>query len=437
VRDTAIISIIVFFSLAALRKPWIGVMLWTWVGIMNPHRYGWMSATLPLAALVAGCTLLGAMISKDRRTNPFDTAPAVVLLLFVLWICLTYPFAINREASFEMWSRVMKIDFMIFVTLLLLNSQRHIMIFLWVVVASLGFYGVKGGLFTLFTGGNYRVWGPPGGFIEDNNSLALALIMTIPLMHFLRSQLVKTWQKHAMTLVMLLTALAALGSHSRGALLGLGAMVFVLWTRSTKKLSTGAMIALAAVAMLAFMPEAWEERMASISAFQEDASALGRINAWWMAWHLAADRFAGGGFSIYDAATFAMYAPNPEDVHAAHSIYFQVLGEHGFIGLFLFMLMWWLVWRMAGQLRRNGQLRPKTRWVSDLAAMCQVSLAGYAVGGAFLSLSYFDLPYDILALVILARRYLDGQRDPDHAAAGVSLGVDTTVANAAAGARRT
>lgn len=133
---------------------------------------------------------------------------------------------------------------------------------------------------------------------------------------------------------------------------------------------------------------------------------MGRINAWLMAFNLAKDRFFGGGYSVYNPITFARYAPNPLDVHAAHSIYFQVLGEHGFIGLALFIVLWVTVWRWAGWLRRNGRATPETSWVADLGALTQVSLVGYAVGGAFLSLAYFDLPYNLLVLVVVARRLL-------------------------------
>lgn len=105
--------------------------------------------------------------------------------------------------------------------------------------------------------------------------------------------------------------------------------------------------------------------------------------------------------------TFALYAPDPTDVHAAHSIYFMVLGEHGFVGLTLFLLLWILVWRSAGRLRTQGRQLSQTMWLSHLGAMCQVSLAGYAVGGAFLSLSYYDLPYNILILGVLGCRWID------------------------------
>ena len=134
---------------------------------------------------------------------------------------------------------------------------------------------------------------------------------------------------------------------------------------------------------------------------------MGRINAWWMAFNLAKDRFFGGGFAISTQIVFAQYAPIPEDIHAAHSIYFQVLGEHGFVGLGLFLLLWLLVWRSASWLRTHGQKEAASAWTADLGAMCQASMAAYAVGGAFLSLAYFDLPYNILVLLAVARRWVE------------------------------
>jgi probable O-glycosylation ligase (exosortase A-associated) len=141
--------------------------------------------------------------------------------------------------------------------------------------------------------------------------------------------------------------------------------------------------------------------MHTITHYQEDASAMGRINAWWMAWNLAkAHPLFGGGFEIYDAPTFARYAPEPGNIHAAHSIYFQVLGEHGFVGLFLFLAIWWFTWRTANWIRKHTTPQGENRWAYHLAAMSQVGLVGYFVGGAFLSLAYFDLPYYIMVMLV-------------------------------------
>lgn len=408
-RDTLALGFIAACVIGALLHPWIGILAWTLIGIMNPHRYSWAASTLPIAAALVIATLVGILLTRDRVRLVF-TPTMGVLALFMIWMCITLPFSIFFDQSLEMWKRVMKIDFMIFVAAAVLYSRKHIMALTWVLVGSLAFYGIKGGIFTIATGGNYMVWGPPESFVEGNNELALALVMTIPLMRFLQLQMRPAWARHAMTLGMLLTATSALGTHSRGALLALVAMAVVLWSRTRHKFVSFAVLTFIGIALIAFMPGQWEDRMGTIVNYEHDESAMGRINAWWMAYNLASDRFFGGGFWIYRHAIFLQYAPIPEDIHAAHSIYFQVLGEHGFVGLALFLLLWAMVWRSAGWLRRNGVKQQESAWTSDLGSMIQASIAGYAIGGAFLSLAYFDLPYNLLLLVVIARRWVEQKR---------------------------
>jgi probable O-glycosylation ligase (exosortase A-associated) len=306
-----------------------------------------------------------------------------------------------------MFMRVMKILFMIFVALIVLHEKRHIVWLVWILALSIGFYGIKGGIFTLATGGNFIVWGPPESFIEGNNEIALALVVIIPLFYFLHDFYSNKWIKRALIAAMGLCAIASLGSHSRGALLAIGAMGVFLWWRSDKKLIVGPILILLAIASLAFMPADWWARMETISTYQQDASAMGRINAWHAMWNLAKEHVFGGGFDIYTPEIFQRYAPVPEDVHAAHSIYFQVLGEHGFIGLFLYLLIGMLTWRSASWIYRNTKADLEMKWAASLASMCQVSMLGFAVGGAFLSLAYFDLPYDVLVVVVILRRLVE------------------------------
>ena len=223
--------------------------------------------------------------------------------------------------------------------------------------------------------------------------------------------------------LMVLSAVAALGTQSRGALIAIVAMAGMLWWRNRNKAVFGVLIAIIGIGIVAFMPSTWESRMMSITEYEQDGSAMGRINAWWMAWNLAKANFIGGGFDIYEPAVFQAYAPNPTDVHAAHSIYFQVLGEHGFVGLILFVAIWIAVWRSARRDTPHGRVTIRqTAWVADLGSMCQVSLVGYLVGGMFLSLAYFDLPYNVLVLVVAARRWLAERRA--EGAAGVSRPID-------------
>ena len=405
-RDLILAALLIYPMVMALRHPWIGVLGWTWVSIMNPHAFSWLLKDKPVAAAMAGAVMLGVLLTKDKRSF-FISRESGVLIAFMVWMCITLPFSFYLDASLPLWSRIMKIDFMILVAMVVLYSRKHIEALTWILVLSLAFYGVKGGIFTILTGGSYRVWGPEGTYIDGNNELAIALIMAIPLMRFLQQQATNKWVKRGLLMSMVLCAVAAIGSQSRGALLALGAMGVVLWWRGKHKLQVGLLFVVLAVALVIFMPASWTDRMHSIKTYEQDGSAMGRINAWWMAFNLAKSNLFGGGFMIYNPPVFAKFAPDPTDVHAAHSIYFMVLGEQGFIGLFLFLLIWALVWNKAGKLVREGRKLPQTQWLSDLGGMCQVSLVGYAVGGAFLSLSYYDLPYNLLILVVVAWRWYE------------------------------
>ncbi len=403
-RDVVVLALVAAGALAALRHPWLGVMLWTWVSIMNPHRMSWgVAYDAPVAQAAAIATLIGMLLTKDLRQSPFKGAPVAILALFCAWVTLSWGLGLDRADDYVQWSKVMKVYFMVFVGLALLHSKKHVLWLAAVCAGSIGLLGIKTGVFTLLSGGSDRVWGPPGTFIADNNEFGLALVVAIPLMRFLQMQLGAFWPRQVLTAVMLLCALGALGTQSRGALLAISAMSLLLWWRGKSRLLGGLVIGVAALLMLGFMPETWSDRMQTIGAYEEDGSAMGRISAWWNAWNLAFHYPTGVGFNAARPELFAQYSPYPELIQAAHSIYFQILGNHGFIGLAIFAALWLSTWRQAGWLRVNAAAVPQARWCADLGAMCQVALVGYAVGGAFLSLAYWDLPYDILMMVVIAR----------------------------------
>jgi len=328
----------------------------------------------------------------------------IAFFLFMCLITLSWVLGLDVAGDLEQWTKVMKIDVMVLVGLMLLHSKKHILAILWVSAGSLLLLGAKGGLFTLVLGGTERVWGPPGSFIEDNNEFGLALIMAIPLLRFLQMQLRWRSGRWLMTAGMLLCGVAAIGTQSRGALLAISAMVLVLWWRGKNRIVAGALIVMAVVAVLAFMPDKWYDRMNTIETYQQDSSAQERLAAWSASWNIARHYPLGIGFNIVNQDLFDRFSHNPEaGARAAHSIYFQVLGNHGFGGLFLFLMIWLITYRHAGWLRKRAAKIPEARWCADLGAMAQVSLVGYAVGGAFLSLAYFDLPYTIMMVVALAR----------------------------------
>lgn len=403
-RDLFVTAVVMASLPMILYRPYLGVLMWCWIGYMNPHRLSWGFATeFPFAMIIALVTVTAMLFSREEKRIPW-TRETVVLLLFILWMCLTTQFAFHPAAANEQLIKVLKIQFMTFVTLMLMKDKHRIKLLVWVIALSIGFYGIKGGIFTITSGGGNHVRGPNGTFIGGNNEIGLALIMTVPLLRYLQLQTQKRWLKWGMGIAIMLTVVSILGTQSRGALVGLAVMGTILIWKTRKRFVLLLLMGPVLYAAFQFMPESWHNRMSTIETYDQDQSAMGRINAWHFAFNLAKDRpLFGGGYNAFTPDIFARYAPNPEVVHDAHSIYFEVLGEHGFVGLALFLLLGWFAWRSCSVVKKQAKSHPEGQWIADLASMVQVSLVGYAASGAFLGLAYFDFYYHLIALVVLLK----------------------------------
>lgn len=408
-RDILVTAIVTGFVFMALFRPYVGTYGWAWLSLMNPHRgaFGFAYAT-PFASMVAGATLIGALFTRKRNPFPVNSI-TIIYVTFLVWMSLTSLFAMNTpEIVYERWLFVFKIHVMMFLTLVLLRGRQQIEALIWTVTFSIGFYGVKGGVWTLLTGGANRVWGPPDSMVEGNNELAVALTMLVPLMIYL----MRVAQSRVIRWIMLFCTLACgaaiLGTYSRGALIALAAMMFILGLKGQRPVLSTVVLACLLVAGVNFMPEKWTSRMETISTYEQDNSAMSRLYTWRTLWTLALDRpITGAGFATDNVAVFSKYAPQGDSpiegqTPVAHSIYFQALGEHGFPGLFLYLSLGFATWRTAARLTRDtkddAEFGP---WVPMLMKSVQISLVGFAAGGAFLTLVHFDMPYYFVAFVVL------------------------------------
>ncbi len=421
-RDIVITLLILGGVIPAIKWPWIGAVLFAWLSIMNPHRLAWGFAQYqPFAALIAACTLFGWIVSREPKRFPL--APLSGLLLaFAAWISLTTAFAISPADAMPFWKQTMKIFLMVAITMTLITDEKRLRVFIWVVVMSLAFFGIKGGLFTAMTGGGGLVFGPSGSVIAENNALALGLTMCVPLVRYLQLIEKRQWLRWALIAAQVLMMFSIVGSFSRGAFVAISVMLFALFVRSRKKLAVGLLGIGFIFIVVPFMPAVWHERMSSIQDYEKDASTQGRFMAWNFAYRLALDRpLVGGGFNVNEnVPLFFHYVPDADKVHSPHSIYFEVLGFHGFVGLFIFLAIGISLLRTCGTLIRIGKLRPELAWARELGAMVQVSAIGYAVGGAFLNLASFDFYYYVIAIVICARFILaKGLSDEELARVGL------------------
>ncbi len=409
-RDILVTAIIFGLVPFVLRSPRLGAYVWVWLAMMIPHRlaYGF-ARTMPFSHVIALSLLISFLFSKERRPFPVNSI-TVTQLLFVFWMTVTSFFALNTpEIVLERWLMVFKIHLMLMVTFMLIRERKYIDYLVWTMVISVGFYGVKGGIWTVMTGGGGRVWGPTGGVIYGNNELGLALTMLVPLLYYLFKTADRRWIRIGLAVSGVCICFSILGSQSRGALLALVTMALVLSLKGGHPIRGTLIIAVVLAVAVTFMPDTWSGRMSTIQSYEQDGSAMSRIYTWRTLWNLALDRpLVGAGFATDNFAVFAKYAP--PDIHnfwgravfVAHSIYFQALGEHGFPGLLLYVLLGFVTWRKASKLARETRDDPEFKtWVPLLMSMVQVSLAGFAVGGAFLTLVHFDMPYYIAGIVVL------------------------------------
>ncbi len=395
-----IVTMLVFGSIPLIfLQPYVGILVWSWLGYMNPHRLAWgFSTNFPFAMIVAVVTIVALVFSKEPKRIPW-TSESKLLLIFILWMVVTTYFSLYPDLAWIQLGKVVKIQIVIFLTLILINSREKIHALVWMIAVSLGFYGIKGGIFTITSGGGQRVQGPDGTFIGGNNEIGLALIMIIPLMRYLQLNTQRAWLRYGLIGAMVLSALAVFGTQSRGALVGIIAMGLFLLIKSRQKIVLITLLAVSIPVALAFMPQSWHERMGTIKTYEQDESVLGRIDSWKFAYQQAVDHpLTGGGFEVFYDRT------------DAHSIYFEILGEHGFVGLILFLSLGIMAWRTGTWVVKNCKDQPELKWLADLAAMLQVCVIGYAAGGAFLGLAYFDLYYHLIAMLAICKLlYLKAQ----------------------------
>lgn len=400
-RDLYITLIIFGLLPVVVMRPYVGTLLWTWMSLMAPHRLSWgFSFDFPFVQVIALASFLGIILSKEKKSFPL-MAPTIMFMLFTGWVCVTTVFALSPDFAQARLVFVMKVFALSYFALMTINTRERLHVLVWVIVLSIGFYGAKGGVFTLLSGGGNRVYGPEGSFIADNNHMALAMVMMVPLFRYLQLNSGPKLIRFGLGGAMGLTIVSALGSYSRGAMIALAVTLIALVARTRRRFLIGFLALAAFGGAVLFLPAAWHERMATVQDEEVDASVQGRFEIWALSFDVALDRpIVGGGFDmLYDLATYTRYGSSIKP-RTAHSITFQILGEHGFVGLALFLLIGITALIKAQSIRRSVKGVPHLQWAADMAGMCQVSLVGFFVAGQFLNVAYFDLIYLYVPLIV-------------------------------------
>ena len=410
-RDILLVLVFPALLYFIFRRPYIGVSLWIWSAMFFPNGWVWgFASSFRYNMLIAVATILSYVLQKNKLKTD-GSALTVLILFFFIWSTISSILTIsNPDVVWFEWNVFFKIVIFYVLCILTIKTKHHVNVFMWAISLSAAYFGAGEGLKYFVTIGGHTIEGIPGSRLSDRNELALALNMTIPIIIFLFTQTKSKWLKIALAGAISLNVLAILGSYSRGGLLGLLVLAGYFFLQSKRKVLVSILLIFAVSISSLFVSDEWTERMDTIETMDQDASFLGRVLAWKQATLMAIDHpIFGGGFKAgQNQVIWIMYEPEfykldfivdtsgftVNKAKAAHSIYFQVLGDQGFVGLCIFLIILLVAYRKLSWVTKHSQ----DEWVINLARMLKVSLVAYCAGGAALSLPYFDLSFALFAL---------------------------------------
>lgn len=388
----------------------MGILTWVWISLQSPQQL--IGAKIPTSLIIAICCVIALAFNRRYAQNPLNKL-TYIILIFLGHTAITTVFSVLPDQSFNLFDRLWKTIVLVFFIIMFMNTRTRIHAVVCIIVLSIGLLAVKAAIFTGVTGGGARIFGPRNSQIADNNHFGAAMVMTLPFAVYLVQQTADPMARMALRMGAAALPVAALFTYSRGALLALSSVSAVYWWNSKYKVRIAIAFVCVGLAGLPFMPERWIDRMSTIQNTTGgpeavDGSVQGRFDSWAAHWEMANRRpLIGGGFRTIEVLSVWATLSSAPTARAAHNSFFQVVGEHGFPGLFLFVLLLANGFLTAMRIRRRTKFMPQLSWAHGLATACLLSLTGYGVSSLALSLAYYDLFYVILALLACLKALVD------------------------------
>lgn len=420
-RDVFFLAMLPLLIYLMARRAFIALGMWIWTALFFPNAwlYG-IGANFRYNLIFTAVTILGYVLLKDKPKVHFGTLGTLIFLFFLWTLASTAMTEGYPEISWEIMTRFFKVILLFVFVVLIVDKKLHIDFFLWCVVLSVGFFGALEALKYIASGGGHKIEGFAGHVLGDRNELALAFVICLPICYYLLQQFGKEskWLRLGLLGLMGLLVTAIIGTQSRGGFIAMLVLAGYFFIKSDHKIVL-AVFAIILTAVLSQLVSAeWTSRMDTIGTADSDESFMGRVVAWKLSFILAMNHpVFGGGFKALENFTiwqtmsrdFFSYPffytgnalPDEHAPHAAHSVYFQVMGEHGFVGLAIYLAILVRAFLLARSIALRVKAHLELNWIVSLATMLQLSIFTFAVGGAALSFAYFELMFAIYGLLIV------------------------------------
>jgi probable O-glycosylation ligase (exosortase A-associated) len=431
-RDLGLVAFLLAVLALGLKRPFVFVLAFVYVDIVQPQRLSYYllssaSISMMLAPLAMGAWLL----FDEKRWTRFSGRQGLILLLLLYVAMTTFHADLPVEAQYK-WVWVWKV--LVFAAFLpfTLWSRLRIEALLLVLTLSAASIIIAVGIKTAAGGGGY---GANLAFVDNNTGLfesstmSTAAIALIPIIIWLARHgtlFPPDWRVKAFSYALIFACLLIpIGTQARTGLICIAALV-VLALRHVKRrvLYIGAicLIGLAAIPML---PSSFSERMGTIQEYKADESASTRLAIWAWTIDYATQHPFGGGFEAYRQNKLQIAVTNTQgsgttervqqemvqdEGRAYHSSYFEMLGEQGFPGLALYLLLHgYGVIRMEVLRRRFRRAAEEDQWVGALAGALQTAHLIYLVGSLFVGLAFMPFMFMLIGAEIGLDNHLKRQ----------------------------
>jgi probable O-glycosylation ligase (exosortase A-associated) len=383
-------GLIVYYIYAVLRPqflwdwalpviPWSAIVGWTVIG----------TVVLMPPALPAGLLARGGTGSRFTRAH-------WAVLLFGIWVCLTYFTARSPETSYPVFIEYIKVFLMFAVATFVLRTVGEIWMLFLATAAILGYISIE--MNDLYFRYTYLYIYRRGYCGLDNNGAGLMLAMGVPLCFY-------AWEGMTRRIRWLFLALlpvimhAVFMSYSRGAMISLipGALLWLV--RSRNKMKVAALLVGLGLLVPVLAGKEIQARFESTADYDTDASARSRLTTWKIAWRMATENpIFGLGIRNSNLYTYDYGADVPG--RTIHSLYLQIAADSGLVALALYLSALFLVWRSVCRVMRETKRRNDVegRRAHAIAAGIEGAMVVFCFGATFLSLETFETPYIMLLL---------------------------------------
>ncbi|TZG28864.1 putative O-glycosylation ligase, exosortase A system-associated [Sphingomonas montanisoli] len=419
-RDIFLIVFMLGLIVLAMRRPFLFVCGYIYIDIVSPQRLAfYLLSSIPISLIFFIAAFVGWAINDNKKELVFS-ARQIMLIILLLWCAITTWNAVFFTQAMIKWDWVWKaLVFAIFLPMTLYTRQRIETVLIFMII-SLSAITVVGGLKTLAGGGGY---GTLNLMVSNNSGLyegsiisAVAICM-IPLILWY-SKYGTIFPPNLLTrlycyALVFANLLIPIGTQARTGLVCIAFMILLELRAAKHRMRYIAIVAAAAIIAIPLMPSSFNSRMETIAGYHGDASASTRIAVWKWTLDYVKEHPFGGGFDVYLANKLTINmsyrtadgttvnVQGYDQGRAFHNSYFEMLGEQGYFGIVLFLLI-----HLTGIIRMEFIRRTYRKsvgddeWVSPLAASLQHAHLIYLLGASFVGIALQPFIYLIVAVEI-------------------------------------